>query len=102
MTNATRRTQIEIETHEVKIIRLHTKPVLARCNCCRGIITALTPRQTAEILEISEKAVFRLIEAERVHSANSKRGFTLICANSFGDENEVVTRNALSTIPNKE
>src|SRR5688572_33491107 len=97
MTNQTRRTEIQIETHKVKVIRIRRKPPFARCGRCGEIVTALTPEQTAEVLEMTQDEVLLLLEDGRVHLVNSERGMTLICGNSFGDENEIVTRKSLST-----
>ncbi len=96
MTNKTRRTEIQIETHEVKIVRLRSKQVLARCGHCGEIVTALTPEQMAEVLETTQDVVFHLLEGEKVHLVNSQRGLALICGNSFGDDNQLVTRQASS------
>lgn len=96
MTNKTRRTEIQIETHEVKIVRLRSRQALAHCGHCGEIVTALTPEQMAEVLETTEDVVFSLLEGEKVHLVNSKRGLALICGNSFGDDNQLVTRQASS------
>ena len=97
MTSQTRRTEIQIETHEVKVIRLRTRPTLARCGRCGEIVTALTPEQAAEVLEMTRDDVLLLLEDGRAHLVNSERGLALICGNSFGDENEIVTQKSLST-----
>jgi hypothetical protein len=97
MTHKTHRTEIHIETHEIKVVRFRKRWVLASCGLCGEIVTALTPGQTAEVLQITEDEVFRLLEAERVHLVNSQRSLALICGNSFGDANEIVTQKALST-----
>ena len=97
MTNQTRRTEIQIETREVKVIRLRRKPALALCERCGDIVTALTPEQTAEVLDMTQDEVLLLLEDGNVHLVSSERGPALICGNSFGDDNEFVTRKALST-----
>jgi len=97
MTSQTRRTEIQIETHEVKVIRFRTRPTLARCGRCGEIVTALTPEQAAEVLEMTRDDVLLLLEDGRAHLVNSERGLALICGNSFGDENEIVTQKSLST-----
>jgi hypothetical protein len=97
MTSQTRRTEIQIETHEVKVIRLRRKPALARCGRCGEIVAALTPEQATEVLEMTQDEVSLLLEDGRFHLVNSERALALICGNSFGDENEIVTRKSLST-----
>src|SRR6187401_3477213 len=97
MTSQTRRTEIQIETHEVKVIRLRTRPALARCGRCGEIVTALTPEQATEVLEMTRDEVLLLLEDGRAHLVNPERGLVLICGNSFGDGNEIVTQRSLST-----
>ena len=101
MTSQTRRTEIQIETHEVKVIRLRTRPALARCGRCGEIVTALTPEQATEVLEMTRDEVLLLLEDGRAHLVNSEHGLALICCNSF-DDNEIVTQRSLSTTSNKE
>jgi hypothetical protein len=60
----TRRTEIQIETHEVKIVRPQSRQALARCRYCVEIVTALTLEQTAEVLEMEPADVFRLLEQQ--------------------------------------
>ena len=97
MTSKTRRTEIQIETHEVKVVRFPSRPSLALCERCSEIVTALTPEQTARLLEITEDDVFRLVEGERIHLVNSDPSRVIICGNSFSDGNEIVTQRALTT-----
>jgi hypothetical protein len=92
----TRRTEIQIETHEVKIVRLRSRQALARCRHCVEIVTALTLEQTAEVLELTPDDIFRLLEEEKIHLVNPDRSIALICGNSFGDENRLVKQQASS------
>ena len=70
---------------------------MARCGRCGEIVTALTPEQASEVLEMTRDEVLLLLEDGRAHLVNSERGLALICGNSFGDENEIVTQKSLST-----
>jgi hypothetical protein len=88
MESKVRRTEIQIETHEVKVIRLPSRPSLALCERCSDIVTALTPEQTADVLGLTREDVFRLVESERVHLVSPERA--IICGNSFGDEKKFV------------
>lgn len=97
MTSKTRRTEIQIETHEVKVVRLRSRQASVRCGRCGEMVTALTPEQAAEVLEMTPDDVFRLLERERIHLVNSESSSALICGSSFGDENQSVTRQASST-----
>ena len=91
-----RRTEILIETHETKVIRLRKIQALL-CERCAEIVTALTPDQTADILDTTREEVFRLVENTRIHLVNSNRSLAIICGNSFGADNELVTQKELTT-----
>ena len=97
MTSKTRRTEIQIETHEVKVVRFQSQPALALCERCRDIVMALTPEQTAVLLGLTQDEVFRLVDGKRVHLANPERGDVVICGNSFTEDNEFVKQKALTT-----
>ena len=48
----TRRTEIQIETHEIKVIKFRGKQFSVRCERCQEPVTAATPEQAAELLRI--------------------------------------------------
>jgi len=90
-----RRTEILIETHETKVIRLREIQALL-CERCAEIVTALTPDQTADILDTTREEVFRLVENTRIHLVNSNRSLAIICGNSLGADNDI-TQKELTT-----
>ena len=49
-----RRTEIQIETHEVKVVRFRNTQALALCERCGEILMALMPEQTAEVLDATQ------------------------------------------------
>lgn len=76
-----RRTKIKLETHELTTIRFSRK---ARFFCpeCLTQTDFLSIGQTAKILSVSEKTIFRLVEIEQIHSTETSSGQLLICADS--------------------
>ncbi len=77
-----RRTKIRLEKHELKTIRFGGKARFF-CEECRAEANHLTVLQTATMLSVSEKTIFRLAEIEQIHSTETANGQLLICADSF-------------------
>lgn len=96
MTSQTRRTVIQIETHQVKVVRFRGTPNLATCGRCGEIVTCLTAEQATEVLEMAADEVLHFLEDGLFHLVDPERAGDLICGNSFGGENEIVTRTSLS------
>ena len=69
---------------------------VARCVYCCEQVTALTPWQTAEVLETMPDDVFRLLEEGRIHLVNPERRIALICGSLFDREVRLVTQRASS------
>jgi hypothetical protein len=95
MQNKHRRTEIRIETHEVKVVRLRTE-ALDICEVCGKVVSGLAVEQAGQVLGMTQDQMLRLLEDKRLHLVNSQRGAP-ICGDSFGTESEFVTRKALST-----
>ena len=76
-----RRTRIKLETHELTTIRISRKARFF-CGECLTQTDFLSVGQTAKILSVSEKTIFRLAEIEQIHSTETSNGQLLICADS--------------------
>jgi hypothetical protein len=63
-----RRTEIQIETHEIEIVRLASRDVMVVCEICNEPAYAFTAHQAAQILNSSVSELSRLAEEERVHA----------------------------------
>lgn len=88
MTSKTRRTEIQLETHEVKIIRFRPTLLSAYCWRCGSIVTAVTPEQAAELLQRTLADIYCSVNEGRLHIAGTARGLPLICGNSVTGEAE--------------
>lgn len=78
------KTEIELETHELTIIRVQrSQTITAFCRKCEQEVLHLTIARTAAVLQISEKEVFHLSEKEKVHSLETTAGVLLVCGNSI-------------------
>ena len=74
------RTTIEIETHEIKIIRFGPGWSTANCDRCMGRVAAITPEKAAKALNIPLARVNELIEGDRVHLVDDG---ALVCTRSL-------------------
>ncbi len=78
---ATKRLKIKLEKHEVKVIRFGRNQKLF-CQNCQTETQHLTVAQTAQVLKLSERVVFRIAESEQIHSTETADGKLMICAES--------------------
>ena len=60
MTNKTRRTEIQIETRTVTVIRTRGKQFSAYCEHCRANVPSFTANQTAELLQMTDSDVLQV------------------------------------------
>ena len=63
-----RRTEIQIETHEIEIVRLASRDLMVLCEICNERAYAFTAHQAAQILNSSVSELSRLVEEGRVHA----------------------------------
>ena len=68
MTAKKRRTEIQIETHEIEIVRLASRDLMVPCEICNERAYAFTAHQAAQILNYSVSDLSRLAEEGRVHA----------------------------------
>jgi hypothetical protein len=67
MTKPTPRTEIQIETHEIEIIRLGRRYQKVRCDTCGLDVHAFTAEQAAQILNSSATELLKLADENKVH-----------------------------------
>ena len=91
-TKKIRRTEIQIETHEIKIIRLRGKRLSVHCDFCRAEVKAFTLDETAAFFQMTMTDVCRLIGADKFHLVSSMRSPPLVCGNSLGNENKLMLK----------
>jgi hypothetical protein len=83
MENENRRTEIWIETHEVKTVRFRGKQVSVHCERCSAMVTALSVDHAAVLLRIGPDEVFRRLAEEEFHLVETIRGLPGVCGNSL-------------------
>lgn len=79
-----RRTRINIERHEIKIIRIRNGVNLTFCEHCQSQTRSFTPGQIALFLQIPLDEVSGDIESGKFHLTKSDRNLALVCGNSLG------------------
>jgi hypothetical protein len=79
-----RNTEITIETHLKRIVRVSRSQTSAMvCDICGAKVTYFSVSRAATLLGLSETAIFRLAESGQVHSFENESGSLLICGESL-------------------
>jgi hypothetical protein len=76
------RTEITIETDRLFYIRSPRK-ALGWCAVCAAEVQMVTVDEAAVWRGVDSRAIFRWVEAERVHSSETENGLLRICLNSL-------------------
>lgn len=76
-----RRTEITIETREIKTIRM--RDGAAFCLRCKVPTLTFNLEEIARMLQISVSDVCRNIDSDQFHLIGTERGTALICGNSL-------------------
>jgi hypothetical protein len=79
-----RRTEIRVETRELKIIHFRSGRVKTYfCAECRANAPHLFPAEAASLLSVSENDVRRLVLNKKIHAAAGGDGRPLLCGYSL-------------------
>lgn len=78
-----KRTEIAIETERVVVIRRRRSLVQAWCQLCGRQVVMVTVDEAARIAFVSERTIYRWVENEKLHFAETADGGLLICLNSI-------------------
>ena len=77
-----RRTEITVETHQTFVISRRQK-VRAWCATCAESVLMVTADEAATVTGVSARTIYRWVEAEKLHFAETAEGALLICCNSL-------------------
>ena len=78
-----RKTDITVETDQVVVIRQQKKLARAWCGQCAGQAKMLTIAQAAAVACVSQRTIFRRVEAGLLHFTETPDGVLFICLNSL-------------------
>ena len=78
-----KRTKITIETDRVMIIRQRRGVIRAWCAGCAGHARLVTVEKAAALAGVSQRTIYRRVEAGKVHFIETPDGVLLICLDSL-------------------
>ena len=78
-----KRKEITVETERLLISRTRYQAVEAWCADCRQLVVMIRPDQAAAVSGRTLRAIFREVEADRLHFLDQPDGLLLICLNSL-------------------
>jgi len=78
-----RRTEVTVETDEIMIIRCSRGVLAHPCAECPETGVMITPEQAAMMIGTNIRAIFRWLEAGRVHYSETPEGSLLVCPDSI-------------------
>jgi hypothetical protein len=84
--------EITIETHKVFVVRRRSS-YAGWCPGCAETVEMVKPEEAAAFLQISLRRVFRRVEAESLHSAETADGALFVCHNSLMNAGNEVVKN---------
>ncbi len=83
MKKTKRRTEIQIENHEITIIRAASGSTFVYCEQCARRVAAFTPEQVSAFLRMTLTDVCGFIENAKFHLVGKERGMALVCGDSL-------------------
>jgi len=81
-----RKIQFTVETHQLLVINRTNGSTLGWCSECAGNVPLIKPEEAAVLAGVSPRTIYRRVEADLVHFADSPEGWLLICLSSLLDE----------------
>lgn len=81
-----RATEITIEVDQVLTISRRHRPRQAAgdwCSGCGAQVLMVTPDEATSLVRFSSRAIFRMIDAEQIHFAETGSGLIRLCVTSL-------------------
>jgi excisionase family DNA binding protein len=88
-----KRTQITIETERIFVLSRRKVFVVAWCHECGQRTTMITVDEAAAIAAVSSRTIYRWVDSERLHFAETSEGRLLICRESLPQAEVTVSQN---------
>ena len=76
-----RKAEITLEVEETIILRQVAETLTAFCTHCRASVEMITPQHAAALFDLSEREIFRLMEAGKIHFIETDRVY--VCRDSL-------------------
>jgi len=90
----TKRTKVTVEKERLLIVS-RQRQAAAWCETCRAEREMIGVEEASLLTGLSQRAIFRLIEASRLHFSETPRGALLICLSSLLELTSTKERGAL-------
>ena len=87
-----KRTEITIETDRIFVLSRRKVFVVAWCHECGQRTTMITVDEAAAIAGVSSRTIYRWVESERLHFAETSEGCLLICRESIPPAELIVSQ----------
>lgn len=81
-----RKTEITIQTRRVLFVRRRRAGPRLWCDECAGRVEMFAAEEAAAATGLSQRAIFRLAEADRLHSTETTDGRLFVCLDSLREE----------------
>ncbi|MBI4468416.1 MAG: hypothetical protein HY650_03735 [Acidobacteria bacterium] len=78
-----RRRTITIDTERDLVIEQRSATAEARCEICRRSTTMVSPQKAGALAGVTQRTIYRWVEAAKLHFTESPDGHLLICLNSL-------------------
>lgn len=78
-----RRAEITIEVDQVITVRRQRRVGNNWCSDCGSEVMMLTPDEATSVVSLGTRAIFRMIDANQVHFAETRSGLVRLCLPSL-------------------
>jgi len=85
----TSRTEIKIETHEIKLIRFSKKRASRFCAKCGRDVPVLAIENAIDVMGLALPELIRLVQSENVHLIDASDSSILICGNGLDESKPI-------------
>lgn len=80
-----KKTEIIAETERVLVSRRGQRSIQVWCEQCARQVKMLTAEEVTSVVGVSQRTIYRWVEAEKVHFTETPDGRLLICADSLDE-----------------
>ncbi|MCA1636122.1 MAG: hypothetical protein LC802_21140 [Acidobacteria bacterium] len=85
MDDTKRRIEITVERQRIVLIKRRTPSTPVWCETCAERPLMLTPDEAARLLDMTERDIYRRVEARQVHFTETAGGRLYVCGSSLQD-----------------
>jgi hypothetical protein len=98
---AKRTTEITVQTDEAFVIRRGVGSAHLNCEQCGAGAPMVAPEEAAALMGVAVRAIYREVEAGRLHFQDSSFGSVVVCLGSLRDIASSLSGNSSTQIKNQ-